>query len=221
MQKFFILSVLLLTSCASYQSGKEAKLENSDGTKKIVEDIKVTAERNREFSTPHFSYIQVDFGNKTDEWFDISKVRLNIADDTIKIILGDRLVDVSQGLQNMVAIDRHNQQMVLGAIAGVAFVGAASSGSSNSLEAMKSYSVVMAGAAVASDVNTLTDKISDLERAKIFPKNHLYSPFTLPPGLVNKRWIIVQHAPNVRINNLAFDVFPKKGKKRRYSVPLY
>jgi hypothetical protein len=215
-----LILLLSFVSCASYQNGRTAKQTVDGKVQEAKEDIKVTAHYNREFSTRHFSYVQVEFGNKADEWKDITKVVLNVEDDAVKIILGQRLDDWARSIKNKVAVDRQNLQMALGIIAVGSAVAASSSAHSGNYSNTVAYTTVMAGAAVASDVNSLTNSISDLERARIFPKSHLYSPFSLPPGLVNKRWILIQHDKNVRVDNLSFDIFFKDGKKRTYTVGL-
>ncbi|MFT6632109.1 MAG: hypothetical protein ACJAS4_002071 [Bacteriovoracaceae bacterium] len=215
-----LLIILSLVSCASYQNGRTAKQSVNGKISEAPADIKVTAHYDNEYSTKHFSYLQVEFGNKSDEWKDITKVILNVEGDSIKIILGQRLDDWTRAIQNKVAVDRQNLQMALGVLAVGSAVAAGSSAQSGNYTNTAVFSTVMAGAAVASDVNRLTDSISDLERAQIFPKSHLYSPFSLPPGLVNKRWILIQHEKNVRVDNLSFDVFFKTGKKRTYTIGL-
>ena len=89
---------------------------NNPKTSTIKQDIKVTAFQDSEYSTPHFSFIQVEFGNKTDDWQDISKTLLNISGDEIKIILGSRLKNWKESIQNKVAVDRHNERMSLALI---------------------------------------------------------------------------------------------------------
>lgn len=217
MKYLSIVMCLTFFSCASYQNGKKAVQAGSEAKK---EDIVVTAYQSREYSTPHFSYIQVEFGNNTQDWFDINKVLINYKGKDLKIVLGPRLVDWGNAIKNKVAVDRHNREMIWGAVAGAAAVGAYSSASRGSYSSAKTYAVVMAGAAVASSVNELTQKISDIERTKVFPESHLYAPFSAPPGLVNKRWILIQHAPGVSVDNLSFDIYLKSGKKRTYNVKI-
>ncbi len=209
-----------LISCASYQNGHEAKIETNYNTTISSEDILVTADTNDEYSTDYFSYIQVEFGNQTDKWKDVKKVLLNVKGNELKIVLGQRLNDWSKSIQNKVDVDRQNLDMTLGLVTALAAAAAISSAKSDNTQSTKAYLNVMAGTAIASEVNSLSDKISDIERTKIFPDSHLYSPFSLPPGLVNKRWILVQHSKDVMIDKLSFDIFFKNDKKRTYIVSL-
>ncbi len=85
--------IVILTSCASYQTGKEVKdlSDNKQQTRlNTKQEIKMTAKLNRELSTKHFSFIQIDFGNKSDNWIDISKFNLLADEKIIKVILGNK-----------------------------------------------------------------------------------------------------------------------------------
>ena len=130
------------------------------------------------------------------------------------------MVDWGKSIKNKVAVDRHNYEMVLGALMAGAVIGASSSANSGSVNATKNYALVMGGATITGTVNELTTKVSDLERTQIFPENHLYSPFSVPPGLVSKRWILIQYKPGIQINNFSFDIYYKDGKKTTYNVAI-
>ncbi len=216
MKLSFLCLSLFLFSCASYQNGKVA---NEYG-KTLKKDLYVTAYQDFEYSTPHFSYIQVEFGNKTNDWFDVSKVLVNYKGDDLQIVLGPRLVDWANGIENKVAVDRHNNDLLLGTLAVGAMVAASSSANQGNFAATQSYIAVMAGTAVAGSVNELSNEVSDIERAKVFPQGHLYTPFSAAPGLVNKRWILIQHAPGVQITSFSFDVYLKNKEKRTYNVKI-
>ena len=215
---YFLL--FLLMSCASYQSGHTAKIEKDGKILENTQDIKVTAFQDDEYSTEYFTFIQVEFGNNTDEWKDVNKVLLNVVGDDVKIILGQRLSDWSQAINNKVKVDRYNEQMVLETIVTSTAIGAIGSSHNGNIQSTNTYATILAGVAITDQVNNLTNKVSDLERTKIFPKGHLYSPFSLPPGLVSKRWILVQHAKNVQVVEISFDVYFKNSKKQTYVIDI-
>ena len=225
MKYLFLLLCFQLISCASYQNGHKAvestSTKSSNTNKPVKSKILVTAYQDREYSTAHFSYIQVEFGNKSDEWFEVNKVLLKYKGSDLQIVLGKRLVDWGKSIKNKVAVDRHNTQMIYGAIAATATIGGYNSARKGNIAATESYVAVMSGAALAGSVNQLSNEISDLERSTIFPSDHLYSPFSTPPGLVSKKWILLQHAPGAQIEKLVFEVFLKNGDKKSYSVTIY
>ncbi len=217
--KFALLIIVfsLLTSCARYQRGRVAHIEKTNKHTKDLTDIKITASKNKEYSTKNFTYVQIEFGNKTDEWIDVSKVALNTGDD-IKIVLGQRLIDWKVAIQNKVAVDRYNREMFFDIVATGAALGALNSAYTDKDEATKSFIAVMAGAAIAADVNNINNTISDIERSKIFPTNHIYAPFSLPPGLVAKRWLLIQHDKTVSVDKFSFSLFIKNSEMRTYTV---
>jgi hypothetical protein len=216
MKTFFISLSLLLFSCASYQSGNLSDVNKSE----IKSELVVSGYLDQEYTTDHFTFIQVDFGNNTDEWIEIEKVLINNNDKDIKIILGEKLESYIASINQKIAIDRYNTSMILGVTAGVAAAGAISSGNDGSIESVKSYASIMAGSLIADDINHISNNLSDLERTRVLPRNHLISPFSVPPGLVSKRWILLQINPKYIISNFAFTAHFKDGSKKVYNINL-
>jgi hypothetical protein len=210
---YLVAIVFVLSSCASYTNGKKA---SAIGEKK--QDVTVKAFINKEFTTDYFTFVQVDFVNNTKDWKDIKKVTLNSSDKDIKIIVGPRLRDWNNAIRQKVAIDRYNREVLFGAAMGVAAVAAIDSSYKGNVENSKAFLAAMAGTAVASDINNLTNNISDLERAVIFPTTHLMAPFSIPPGLFAKRWILLQIKSDVQLVTFSFNVHYKDGSKNTYNV---
>lgn len=210
---YLIVLVILLSSCASYTSGTAAKVT---GEKK--QDVTVKAFINDEFTTDYFTFVQVDFVNNTEDWKDIKKVTLNSTDKDIKIIIGPRLRDWNSAIRQKIAIDRYNRDMLFGAAMGVAAVAAFDNAYKGNIANSKAYMAALAGTAIAADVNNLTNRISDLERAVIFPTTHLMAPFSIPPGLFSKRWILLQIKSDVQLASISFNVHYKDGSKNTYNV---
>ena len=217
----FILAVIFFNSCASYQNGNVAQtIDTQNNLKESNLKLKVTGFADRELSTKYFTYLQVEFGNNSDKWIEVEKVFMLYKGTKLKVVLGSRLTDWANAIQNKIDVDRNNKLTVMGAITAFAAVGAVTNINDGNMAASSSYATVMSGTAIAMEVNELSNKITDIERAKIFPENHLYSSFSVPPGLVSKRWLLLQHPEGLTVGTFVFEVFYKDNTKERYSVNI-
>ncbi len=109
--------------------------------------------------------------------------------------------------------------MILGIIAAGAVVAAGSNDQSGNIANSKLYLSVATGALLINDFNKISDTITDIERVKLFPKNHLYTNFQVPPGLVSKKWILIQHPNGLGIKDFVFTLNVDK-KPGKFSVAL-
>ena len=201
-QSLTLLILIAFTSCASYQTGKEVKdlSDKKMNHSKEKPKLKITSKLNRELSTEYFSFIQVDFGNSSDEWIDIGQFNFLADNKNLNVVLGKKYNEWSESIQNKIAVDRQNSEMVMGAIALGAAVAAGSNAQSGNLANTKLYLALATGSLLINDINKISNEISDIERAKLFPRNHLYTNFQVPPGLVSKKWILIEHPKNLKIN---------------------
>lgn len=208
--------ILILTSCASYQPGKDAVVVTGN------EPIKtsITGYIDQDFTTDHYVLLQFTFGNQTAEWTRIKSISLDLKTkeaNNASVVLGQDLNDWSDAIQNKIAIDRHNSAVLLGSIAAAGAVTMIASGNGNGVIAGAALYTGSVGVLAANDI---ADGISDLERAKMIPKGHLYSKASIPAGLVVKRWILLKIPYEKVPSKVYLDVDYEKNGKVRYELPL-
>lgn len=215
--KIFILSLtLLISSCASYQPGTGALIVEGNHPK----NTPITGYIDQDFTTDHYALVQFTFGNQTENWTRIKNIAIDLKTkeaNQASVVLGQDLNDWSDAIQNKIAIDRHNRAVLLGSIAAAGVVTMGASGNRGGVVAGAALYTGSIGVLAANDI---ADGISDLERAKMIPKGHLYSNISIPAGLVVKRWILLKIPYDKIPKSIFLDVTYEKNGKVRYELPI-
>jgi hypothetical protein len=215
--KLLILAMaLIFNSCASYQPGKGALIVKGNHPK----NTPITGYIDKDFTTDHYVLLQFTFGNKTAEWTRIKNISIDLKTkeaNSASVVLGQDLNDWSDAIQNKIAIDSHNRAVLLGSIAAAGVVTMGASGNRGGIVA---GAALYTGSIAVLAANDIADGISDLERAKMIPKGHLYSPISIPAGLVVKRWILLKIPYDKIPGNIYLDVNYEKNGKVRYELPI-
>ena len=220
MHKIFLFFLILTTGCASYQPGKYAYIISGDHPL----DTPITAKLDKTLTTDHYALIYFNFGNATDHWLRVKKIRLDFnqeeANKKINIVVGKDLSTWAESIKHKVAVDSWNRDILLGPLALIGTISlAASTNSSNPalLYAGVGSLAVFSGISIAND---FIDMMDDLGRAKLFPKTHLYTPFSVPAGLYTKRWILLQVKKQSIPDEVFFNVEYLDGKKAKYKIKI-
>ncbi len=186
---FALITLLFVVSCASYNPGEFALVKNgkSDG-------LIVKGELVRGYATDHFILVNIGFENKSDEWKRFKYIEM-VSTDSIKdakIVVGKDLVTWSESMKSKLSIDNHNRAVLVGTIASVAAIGSAAAGGNGDFQT----GTALAGGAAAlltfEAFNDLSKRANNLEMSQLVPPSHLYNPFSVAPGLVTKKWILLQ-----------------------------
>lgn len=215
-----LIIVLVHFGCASYQAGNYAEIISGNHPS----DVPITGKLDSTLTTKHYAVINFSFGNGSREWLRIKKVRLDFKNKElnkkVNIVFGQDIITWAEAIRHKVAIDQWNKEVIWGSIALAGAVTAAASGSSsdsNLLYAGAGTYTLASGVLVA---NGIIDKINDLERAKLFPKTHLYQPFSVPAGLFTNRWVLLQVDRDDIPSEIYFDVEYLNGEKVKYRVRI-
>lgn len=218
-----LLSLMLLINfgCASYQSGNYADVVSGSHPS----NSPITGRLDSMLTTKHYAVINFSFGNESKEWLRIKKVRLDFNNEDLNkranIVVGQDIATWAEAIRHKVAIDQWNEQIIWGSIALAGAVTAAASGSRSD-----NSSLAYAGVgtyALASGVlvaNSIIDTINDLERAKLFPRTHLYQSFSVPAGLYTNRWILLEINQADIPTEIYFNVEYLDGKKAKYKIKI-
>lgn len=210
--------MLLLTSCASYNPGNYAHVKSG----KHPKDLPINAEYYRDYSNFPLHFVNVTFGNKSEDWRRVKSVKVtNVGGiDKSRIIVGPDLVYWSKGITRKLKIDSHNTRMVLGAIAGAFAVGAGVSASNGNYDLGIGLAAGALATATVADLNVIFDKIDSLEIAKLVPPDHLYSPFSIPPNLFITKWVVFQTPKGEIPKYIDFEVKYLSGETASYRTKL-
>ena len=209
---------LTLISCASYQPGKFVMHDKGFHPKQTP----ITAKIDQTFTNYPFIMVDFSFGNESLEWKRIKKVEvLSVdGDKSAKIVVGKDLSAWAKSMSYKIQIDNHNKQMLIGSIAavsaGVAAYGSASGQKGTALAGMGGLIAV----GTIDSINKVFDKIDNLERSALVPEAHLYTPFSIPPKLVTKKWILIQRKDKSTVKRLDFKVIYESGKTGTYFAEL-
>jgi hypothetical protein len=196
--------MIALSGCASYNPGNDASVMKSDAK----DILKLSSAIDRDFSTDDLVFLNFYLENKSAEWARIKNVSVLAIENNLdaKIVIGQDLVFWAKAIEHKVAIDNQNRQAIMTSLAlagaGIAVEGASrnSSGSINTGVAMASGALTIEG------TQSIFGTISDLERSKLVPEDHLFTPSAVPPHLVLKKWLLVQTKPKSPVHKIVVKV---------------
>lgn len=179
--------MLLLTSCASYSPGQDATIERLTSN----EILGLSAKVDDTMTYKDLVFVNFYLFNPTNNWVRVKSAELIDIEDhpDLRVIVGKDLYYWAKSMEHKVAIDNYNREMLLGSLA---IGGAALAISSNNASAARLGTALTVGSVLLSDVENLLEKISTLERASLVPEDHIYSPFSVPPKLVTRKWVLFQ-----------------------------
>ncbi len=204
MKNILLIFGLLLTGCASYTPGDNARQIKSDSQ----ELVSITSNVDSEMSFKDLVFVNFYFANKSANWARVKNIEILDIENhpDARIIVSGDLHAWGKAMEHKIAIDSYNRKILTGAIAlagaGVMIKGA----NSNSKGTTTTGLVITSGALVINDVQNLMKNVSDLERSSLVPEDHLYSPFTIPPHLVTNKWILFQTTNPNKLCTIDFKV---------------
>ncbi len=204
---------LVLLSCASHQPGTHADVVGGDHPPKVP----ITAYLDPELGSTHFSVVQVTFGNQNDDWVRVKEIVITLPETGKNyVVLGDDLLIWARSTKEKIAIEQHNSQMFLaGVMAAGAIVASAAKGDSAGLGL--GTMVAAGGVLVGQDA---VRQIRKLNRGGMVPEGHLLAPSAVPPGLVARRWLVLQTPPGQVLTQLSMKVRYLDGREADYQAKL-
>jgi hypothetical protein len=214
-----LLFVLALSSCASYQTGGDVMHISGDHP----ENTPLTGYIDEAYSTESYTLLQFQFGNYTTDWRRIKKISLDMitpAGKKAQVVLGQDLNDWSDAISHKIAIDDHNKAVLFGAIAATGAALAVSGMSKGNFSQSKAGLALMSGTVAIQSVDQFVTNLDNLQRSQIIPRGHLYSPISIPAGLVVKKWILLKIQKEDIPNKIQFDITYENDKKAKYELKL-
>ncbi|MFZ4715556.1 MAG: hypothetical protein ACOYL6_17665 [Bacteriovoracaceae bacterium] len=211
--RFGLLLSFLLTACASYHNEHTAIMK--DGSR--IDKLKVSSAADEKLSSEYFQLLNFTFANDQDDWIRIKRVIISnqtISED-INLVVGDDLVSWANSAKAKLEVDEYNKQMWLGGVTAALMVAGAAAGAKAGNPIYLAPAFGALGVMVANDYFS---KVSELERSKLLPPDHLYSPFSVAPGLFTKKWILLQGKGKPFPCELPIEVEFVDGKKTNFTA---
>lgn len=162
--------------------------------KKITKSgIEITAKENYSMATNYFGVIDFAFNNTTQNWIRIKQVKAFFNDENknknIIFTSGRDLAIWAQATEVIKAIEAKKTAIVLGVIAGLG-AGIASFSSDTNIKSLGALSTI--GAISSLSIMEFNKNYNEVEKAKIFPENHIFaSVFVIPPGIYVKKFLVL------------------------------
>jgi hypothetical protein len=216
--KYLLLSILLLPAFSGGASIRKAKVAKGDGLSSVV----VSGEINADLSSEYFGYFDITLENKSDRWLTLSKIKVSFPDSqsaNIRFVTGNDFVQWRDVMAKSIALDEANKKTAM-AVVGALGYGLATLSGNRGLQTVGAAAA--AGAAGAYAAQGFGNWQDSLERAKMFPENHLMGDTVrLLPGLYADRWLLLNsrnHAKMGYVTQVFIEIETTEGEKGRYTL---
>jgi hypothetical protein len=155
--------------------------------------IEITVKENLSMATNYFTVLDFVFDNTTQDWIRIKQVKAFFNDENkdknISFTSGRDLAIWVQATQKMKEIEAQKAKIFLGII-GVLGAGIAGFSSGTNIKTLGTMTTV--GAISSLSIMEFNKRYNEVEKAKIFPENHIFaSEFIIPPGIYIKRFLVL------------------------------
>src|SRR6185503_17438380 len=216
--RFLPLFSLWLTGCATIEDAHPARPISPDGrlskNRATASGLVVSGEELEELSSPYFGVLAFTFENPTSEWVRIENVILDFGsqarNDSIVLPWGEEIVSWEQATSQRNAIRHANTSTLLSVLMVGGFVAARAGGRTTAPVG----GVVGLAAVSGLWAKSLADKTSTVT----FPPAHLFAtPFSVPPGLFSKKWVLLNGPRTTEIGcvqSVVLEYDTSKGRER-------
>ena len=184
----FIL--ISLSACVTTHPGVMSN--SSDKSSSLL----VSVDEDSSISDKYYAFLEYTFENTSTDWIKVKVARLGFENSTTEILVNDRLSSWLEGVELKLKKNQHNTAVILGSVAAVGGIAAATSSNGNIQVAGLGAMVGVTGAAVAIDVGNARRRAQSgekgLNQTVNVPKTHVFVPFEVAPGSYVKRWVVVR-----------------------------
>jgi hypothetical protein len=196
-----LVGVLLLglAGCAEMVGGRQgtsldAEGKPSEAAAKAAK-LKVSAGEINRMSSPYFGEIELTFENPTGQWVRVKTVQVDFGDEkknkAAAIPWGMQLESWIEATRQRNALRNADEAATLEIIAGLTALAVVAGGARGG-GAEVVAGMLPLGAAAAMTRRQGTAETEDVTTAPLFGAGHLLAgPFEVPPGLLVKRWLVV------------------------------
>lgn len=184
-----LLLTFWLSGCATTHPGATFEPKSTD--------LVISAVMNNQISDDYYSFVEYTIENKSGQWRKVKVEDIRFDNRSPEILVNDKLASWIEGAELKLKQAQYNTALLLGSMAAVGGVVAASSSDPNVSSAGL---VTMAGAVGASgavSINRASSRANSGRRGQDgtveVPKTHLLVPFQVAPKSFVRRWIVVKN----------------------------
>jgi len=205
-----LISIVFFSSCASIHSdyyGNEVRKDGSlSNDKKTDMGLVISVEEDIDMSSAYFGMLYFTFENKTQNWIRIKNIRIDFKSDAVnpnvRFTSGYDLKAWYASIIKKKQISEFNRQMFLGTMSVIGGIMATTSGNKT---ARAIGATAFMGAMTSLSVDEYRKSLDRVQKTKIFPENHLfYNQFVVPPGLFQKKWLVLNSANHKKTGYLSY-----------------
>jgi hypothetical protein len=214
-QMIFVLLFFGLVGCATTHPGNIGTPTSVN--RKIP--ITVSAQSIDASSRDVFQLVEITVENNSDSWVRFSREEVAMSDELktkLSVVLGRDLHDWGQAKAFQLNKDEHNRGLLQGAVLGVGIVAAGSNNSDTSALGAAAF----AGGYVWAVSDIVKADFRKAEGVKGVPENHFYSPYSVPPRMFIRRWLLLNKPVNALVTELVVEFETVEGERERYAVNL-
>jgi hypothetical protein len=191
------ISITLAAGCAELHAGAYAVPVDRAGrfapAAGLRSGLRISGRQVTALSSRYFGAIEVTFENLSPAWVRIQQASIDFGTPArnaeVAITAGEDLQRWQEGTQRRNAIRDANRETALDLLLFGAAVATAAAGRS---PVGAGAALVGAGAAGTLAADQLAERNAAAETVALYPATHLLSlPFSVPPGLAIKRWIVL------------------------------
>jgi hypothetical protein len=223
MKKMILLTTtFLLTACVSTHKDNMGQAVGVNADNELL----VSVEKNRAMSTENFVVLEYSIENKGSDFKRFDQVDIEIdpkLKEKVKIVVGQDLVNWSEGIRNKIEKDNHNFRMFMTGLTAVAATSANLSKDRDFAVASAGVAAAGAGILTVDSFMQIRDNLRNAQKSDsrgLIPENHiLASPVSVPPNLFLKRFAVfyVKGDATEKFYKMKMS-FTKEGEKKSYLV---
>ena len=171
-----------------------------------------------------FQLVELTIENTGEHWIRVDSARIQIGQELLQKLSVVEGQDLYYWTEAKILEERqkeHNKSFAqIGMITlGTALSAAGQSHDNDFLQITGALSAIAGTGWILKDtVSYLHSHANELEQRH--PDNHLYSSFSVPPGMRLKRWVLLNKPRNQNITNLVINVNTIEGESGQYAITI-
>lgn len=213
------LCAVFMSACASTHPG--TKGTHVRGARSVP--LIVSAEKQDAWSTDHYTFVTFTVENDSDDMLRVKNSEMDLGSGARRagsVIVGQDLVEWAKAHEAEMERSQHNKKVAQNALLvgglGVGILGAATHAPSLAILGLGAA----AGGAGWSIVSGMRAGIRNAKNPKKVPREHVYAPFTVPAGMIVRKWAVIQHPRSREIKRVNLSLKLVQGVEETYAIAL-
>jgi len=214
----FLMSIFLLTGCASNNLGSYAQFEPASGA---VSPLQISARFNQRACSDYFAYIDISIHNPSGTWQKVNDIKFNFPfskNNQFSVMEGERLKNWADSERRRRAHSEYNSGLASLAVS-VIGLGLMTSDSKSTRNAGAALAL---GSGINSSAKEISHDINSMETARSTSNNYFTgNNIEIAPGMTRKFWLVLNatdEAPLMAWLGASFS--DNENEKQMFKAPL-